>query len=188
MAVHRHDGQNTGDWQLGGARPVECGEGPANPSGGVVVRYTCSYLLQAQSRYVGNHASRTEVDSMAKTASTPTRVSADVFEAAAAVGRLEHRTATEQVNYWARIGMQIERSGTLAHRKVLDVAAGRSQFSELSDHDRQVAHALVDAAIAERVATAQFGPSARADGKRTVSIDEDGMLIEIGPDGAVRPL
>ncbi|MCB9390004.1 MAG: hypothetical protein H6512_10715 [Acidimicrobiia bacterium] len=66
---------------------------------------------------------------MAKTASTPTRVSADVFEAAAAVGRLEHRTATEQVNYWARIGMQIERSGTLAHRKVLDVAAGRSQFS-----------------------------------------------------------
>ena len=50
MAVHRHDGQNTGDWQLGGARPVECGEGPANPSGGVVVRYTCSYLLQAQSR------------------------------------------------------------------------------------------------------------------------------------------
>jgi deoxyxylulose-5-phosphate synthase len=125
---------------------------------------------------------------MAKTASTPTRVSADVFEAATSVAAVEHRTATEQVNYWARIGMQIERSGTLAHRKVVDVAAGRAQFAELTGHDRQVAHALVDAAIAERVASARFGTAARAEGKRTVSLDENGTLIEIGPDGVALPL
>jgi ParD-like antitoxin of type II bacterial toxin-antitoxin system len=39
---------------------------------------------------------------MAKTASTPTRVSADL---AASVAPAEFRTVTEQVNYWARIGM-----------------------------------------------------------------------------------
>jgi len=120
--------------------------------------------------------------------SMPTRVTADVFEAAAAVAALDHRSATEQINYWARIGMQVERSGTLAHRKVREAAAGRAQFAELADPDRQIAHALIDAAMSERVASARFGRSARTEGKRTVSLDDDGALIEISPDGTTRLL
>ena len=56
---------------------------------------------------------------MAKGTSTPTRVAADVAAAASAVAPSEHRTATEQINYWARIGMQVEReqrNATLARR------------------------------------------------------------------------
>ena len=121
-------------------------------------------------------------------ASTPTRVMADVFEAAAAVAAQDHRSATEQINHWARIGMQVERSGTLAHRKVREVAAGQAQFADLTDPDRQIAHALIDAALSERTAAARFGRSARAEGNRTVSLDDDGALIEISPDGTTRLL
>jgi len=126
---------------------------------------------------------------MAKTnASIPTRVTADVFEAAAAVAAQDQRSATEQINHWARIGMQVERSGTLAHRKVREVAAGQAQFTELTHPDRQTAHALIDAAMSERAASARFGRSARTEGKRTVSLDDDGALIEISPDGTTRLL
>jgi deoxyxylulose-5-phosphate synthase len=125
---------------------------------------------------------------MSTPSSTPTRISSDVVAAATEVGSSEHRSAAEQINHWARIGMQVERSSTLANRRVLAVAAGRAQFSELHPDERVAAHALIDAAIAERVASARFGESARAEGQRTVSLDEQGNLIEIAADGTITAL
>jgi hypothetical protein len=125
---------------------------------------------------------------MSKGASTPTRVAADVAASAAAVAPSEHRSIAEQINYWARIGMQVERSGSLAHRRVLAVAAGQEQFSGLDTEERVAAHALVDAQIAERAAAERFGPAARAAGHTTVSIDDEGRLVEISPGGARRYL
>jgi ParD-like antitoxin of type II bacterial toxin-antitoxin system len=125
---------------------------------------------------------------MAKTASTPTRVAADLAASAASVAPTENRTVTEQINYWARIGMQVERSGSLATRRLLAVAEGEAQFSTLNPGERTAAHAVIDAQIAMRVAQQRFGPDARTAGQTTVSIDDDGKLIEIGPDGSRRYL
>ncbi len=125
---------------------------------------------------------------MAKGTSTPTRVTADVATVAAAVAPAEHRTFAEQINYWARIGMQIERSGTLTNRRVLAAAAGTGQFSTLDPNERAAAHALIDAGIAGRIADERFGPASRVTGQRTVSLDDDGLLIEIAPDGSRRRL
>jgi ParD-like antitoxin of type II bacterial toxin-antitoxin system len=125
---------------------------------------------------------------MAKGASTPTRVAADVAATAASVAPTESRTVTEQINYWLRIGMQVERSGSVANRRVLAVAAGEAQFSTLTPDERTAAHALIDAGIAERAAKQRFGPDARTAGHTTVSIDDDGNLIEIAPDGSRRRL
>ena len=124
---------------------------------------------------------------MAKSTSVPSRITADVAAAAAAIAPGEHRTITEQINYRARIGMQVERSGSLASRRVLAVAAGAEQFSGLATEERLAAHALIDAGIAERAASERFGPAARAAGQTTVSI-EDGHLVEISPGGARRRL
>jgi hypothetical protein len=123
---------------------------------------------------------------MVKTASVPTRVAADVAASAASVAPTEHRTITEQINYWARIGMQVERSGSLATRRLLAVAAGEAQFSALNPEERTAAHAVIDAQIAERGAQQRFGPVARTAGQMTVSLDEDGNLIEIAADGSRR--
>jgi hypothetical protein len=125
---------------------------------------------------------------MPKGASTPTRVTADVAATAASVARTENRTVTEQINYWARLGMQVDRSTSVASRRVLAVVAGDAQFSTLTADERIVAHAKIDARIAERVAQERFGPAARRTGQVTVSVDDDGTLIEIASDGSRRPL
>lgn len=120
---------------------------------------------------------------MSKRRSVPTRVNADIATSAAAVATQESRTFAEQVNHWARIGMQVERSGSIANRRVLAVAAGEASFSTLDDDERTVAHAIIDAGIAERAAKHRFGPDARAAGNTTVALDEDGSVIEIAPGG-----
>ncbi|HEX9548094.1 MAG TPA: hypothetical protein VF942_12205 [Acidimicrobiales bacterium] len=125
---------------------------------------------------------------MTKGASTPTRVTADVAATAASVAPTENRTVTEQINYWARLGMQVERSTSVASRRVLAVVAGDAQFSTLTAEERTVAHSTIDARIAERAAKERFGLAARKAGQVTVSIDDDGNLIEIAPDGSRRPL
>lgn len=123
---------------------------------------------------------------MSRARSVPTRVNPDIAANAAAVATAESRTFAEQVNHWARIGMQIERSGSIANRRVLAVAAGEAPFSSLDDDERTVAHAIVDAGIAERAAKHRFGPDARAAGHTTVSLDEDGTVVEIAPGGERR--
>ena len=125
---------------------------------------------------------------MTKTASIPTRVAADLAASAASVAPTEDRTITEQINYWARIGMQVERSGSLASRRLLAVASGEAQFSTLTVDERTVAHALIDAQIAARASQQRFGPAARTAGQLTVSLDSDGHLISISPDGSRRRL
>jgi hypothetical protein len=125
---------------------------------------------------------------MAKTPSTPTRVAEDVATTAKAVALAENRSAAEQISHWARIGMQVERSGSVANRRVLAVAAGQAQFSSLTDDERVAAHAMVDARISELAAAQSFGAAARDEGYSTVSLDEDGNLIEIGADGSRRRL
>ena len=125
---------------------------------------------------------------MAKGASTPTRVNADIAAAAAAVAPAENRTTAEQINYWVRLGMQVERTASVASRRVLDVIAGETQFSTLTPDERTVAHVSIDARIAERSGEQRFGPAARKAGRVTVSIDDDGTLVEIAPDGSRRTL
>lgn len=125
---------------------------------------------------------------MGKASAVPTRVAADVATTAKAVAPAENRSAAEQISHWARIGMQVERSGSLANRRVLAVAAGREQFSALTGEERVAAHALVDARISELAAAQSFGATTRDEGYPTVSLDEDGNLVEIGPDGSRRPL
>ena len=69
-------------------------------------------------------------------ASVPTRVSADIAAAAAAVGAAEHRSAAEQINYWARVGIQLERATSVDHRRILAVAAGTEQARTLTPDER----------------------------------------------------
>jgi hypothetical protein len=115
-------------------------------------------------------------------------VNADIAAAAVAVAAAENRTVTEQVNYWAGLGMLLERSASAPGRQMLAAVSGEAQFSTLSAEERLHAHALIDGRIAERVAKQRFGPTARKAGQVTVSVDEDGHLIEITPGGGRRRL
>ncbi|MBK5223090.1 MAG: hypothetical protein JJE52_09475 [Acidimicrobiia bacterium] len=115
-------------------------------------------------------------------------MTADVAAAAASVAPSENRSVTEQINFWARIGMQVERSGTVTNRRVLAAAAGEAQFVSLTADERSAAHAHIDARISERANASRFGSAARSAGQTTVSIDDDGNLVEITPGGGSRRL
>jgi len=62
------------------------------------------------------------------------------------------------------------------------------QFSDLNTDERSIAHALIDANIARAAASQRFEPSRRRGGQRTVSLDDDGNLIEITADGTTTRL
>ena len=121
-------------------------------------------------------------------ASVPTRVSADIAAAAAAVGAAEHRSAAEQINYWARVGMQLERATSVDHRRILAVAAGTEQARTLTAEERIAARALIDVRIQSLASITSFGEQARARGETTVSLDDEGRIVEIAPDGTRRYL
>ncbi len=125
---------------------------------------------------------------MAKGATIQTRVTADVAAAATAVARAENRTTTEQINYWLRIGMQVERSTSAQNRQILAVATGDAQFSASNPQERDIAHAVIDARVAQRAAAVRLAATVRRSGQTTVSIDDDGNLVEIKPDGTRRLL
>jgi hypothetical protein len=120
---------------------------------------------------------------MSKAVSSPTRVAGDIAVAAAAVAPGENRTVTEQINRWARLGMQVERSTTATNRRVLAAITGEGQFADLTADERVVAHAAIDADITDRVARVRFGDLARRAGQTTVSVDDDGRVVRIAPDG-----
>ncbi len=84
--------------------------------------------------------------------------------------------------------MQIERSGSVTSRRVLAVANGDEQFSTLTTTERTAAHSLVDARTSERISKQRFGRDTRAAGSSTISLDDDGNLIEITPGGNRRRL
>lgn len=85
----------------------------------------------------------------------PIPMGAELLRQAASVAPPD-RTPAEQLNYWAQLGMHIDRQlGDLP--RVLDVAAGRAQFADLDRTERMLAHAVIDARIAEGIAQFRFG-------------------------------
>lgn len=80
--------------------------------------------------------------------------------AAAAAAAVEGCSVGEQINYWVRLGMLIERSGVAISERALAAADGRALFDELEPADSAAAHALVDARIAAAAATTTMAPGA----------------------------
>ena len=113
---------------------------------------------------------------------TPTRIAPDIVAAAKRVGAEEHRSQAEQINYWVRIGMALERQVSSTSRAVLAVVTGQKPFSSLTnDADRRAAHALDDASIATRAAAARPGANPQRDSAPFADVDEDGNLITVTP-------
>ena len=57
----------------------------------------------------------------------------------------------EQINYWARIGMRVERSKSVSSQRMLATIVGDAQFCALTADERVAAHAVIDSRMAERV-------------------------------------
>ena len=77
-------------------------------------------------------------------ANTPTRIDDDVFAAAKAAGAAQSRSAAQQVNHWARIGRQLEASGSVSQRDIARVLAGTRSYDSLDSFGQAVVRAEWD--------------------------------------------
>jgi len=121
-------------------------------------------------------------------ADRPTRFATDLLESAAAEGKRESRSAKQQLDHWARVGRSVSMHQTAARRRVEAALAGELPLADLTDSERLVANAELDASIQARAESMSFGDRLVAEGVATVALDDDGSLIEFRPDGSRRVL
>ncbi len=74
-------------------------------------------------------------------ATAPTRIDEDVFAAAKVAAVASSRSATQQVNHWARIGRALEASGTIRARDIANVLSGKASYDDLNAHEQAVVRA-----------------------------------------------
>lgn len=114
-----------------------------------------------------------------------TRVAADLFEAAAAEGALQSRSAKQQLDHWARVGRAVSTQHTASRRRVEAALAGEIDVDALNIEEGVVFNAEIAAAVQENLARTNYGAVLASRGITTVALDDDGRIIEYRPDGTV---
>jgi hypothetical protein len=118
------------------------------------------------------------------TADRPTRFASDLLESAAVEGKRESRSAKQQLDHWARVGRSVSMHQTAARRRVVAALAGELPFADLTEAERLVANADLDASIQIQAQSMSFGDRLAAEGVTTVALDDEGALVEHRPDGS----
>lgn len=117
-----------------------------------------------------------------------TRVAVDLLEAAETEASRESRSAREQLDHWARLGMHLSVRSTAARRRIERAVSGELPLSNLTSAERDVANAELSVAISEEANRISFADRLAAEGVTTVGSNEDGELVERRPDGTTRAL
>jgi len=113
-----------------------------------------------------------------------TRFAADLVDSAAIEGARQSRSSKQQLDHWARVGRAVSEHHSAARRRVEAALAGELELSELTDPERVVVDAELDAAIQENLHRTHYGSVLAARGITTVALDDDGNLVEYRPDGS----
>jgi hypothetical protein len=113
-----------------------------------------------------------------------TRFAADLVDAAAVEGARHSRSTKQQLDHWARVGRTVSTHHSTARRRVEAALKGTLALKDLRPEERLVTNAEVDAAVAERLSTMDYGDVLAAEGVVTVALDDEGRLVRHGPDGA----
>ncbi|WP_024793952.1 TA system antitoxin ParD family protein [Tomitella biformata] len=115
----------------------------------------------------------------------PTRVDRELFDSAAAEGKRQSRSAKQQLDHWIRVGRAVSSHESAARSRVEAALAGALGLDELTSDEGVVFNAEVSAAIDSRLADTDYGAILAEQGVTTVSLDDDGNMVERRPGGAV---
>ena len=109
---------------------------------------------------------------------SPTRVDDELYASAKAVGAVMSRSAAQQLAHWARVGRELEASGSISARDIARVLAG-DDYDSLSAEDQAVVRAAWAERIAARLADLDLEAEFVAEGHATVvELDEHGHVVE----------
>lgn len=108
----------------------------------------------------------------------PTRVDIEVFEAARSAASASSRSATQQINHWARIGRAFEEAPSTTVRDIQRVLSGELPYDALSEPAQSVVRASWDEAITEAIGELDLAAEFQAAGTGYAEADEQGNLVD----------
>lgn len=127
--------------------------------------------------------SRTPNAGGAARADVPTRIARDLLDAAAAEGRIESRSAKQQLDHWARLGRSVSLQQSASRRRIDAVLAGTLPTTALRQDERAIVNAELDAAITASAQQIDLAGALARQGITTVALDDNGALVQYNPDG-----
>lgn len=118
-------------------------------------------------------------------AASPVRLQRELMESAARIGLRHHRSAAEQIEYWAALGRQV--AHLLDPDSVLDVAAGITQLTLQPVDPVRIPPEQVFAAVDRDRSSASLAQLATtASCRYQACVGHPGYLEQILPDGSRR--
>ncbi|MFS3130468.1 TA system antitoxin ParD family protein [Nocardioides sp. Bht2] len=110
----------------------------------------------------------------------PTRFDAGLFEAAKVAGGQAHRSAAQQLAHWARLGQELEASGTISTRDVERVLAGQLGYDELGERDQVAVRTAWREEMDDRIDSLDLRAAFAAQGRTDHAVaDADGTVRQI---------
>jgi hypothetical protein len=115
------------------------------------------------------------------------KLSDEIVEFARTEGQVMYRSTGAQIEYWARIGREIEASGALGPAGVRKLFEGKGSVQDLSAQDMPNYLGLLDAKLrAIDGSDTRILDELRAGGHPIAGLDEEGKLVIEKPVGKKR--
>ena len=115
----------------------------------------------------------------------PLRVGDDLLTSAKLAADAAGRSAAQQIGYWAKLGRELERSGTVSVRDVADVLAGARSYDDLDAKSQAVVRAEWAERTEARRAALNLAERFAAEGRTWVEMTTEGDIVRREPHHAV---
>lgn len=109
---------------------------------------------------------------------SPARIDDELYASAKLAGDVQSRSASQQVAHWARIGREIEASGSISPRDVAAVLAGARSYDTLSPKEQAVVRAEWSTRMTELRSALDLAKDFAAAGRTWVELADDGSVVE----------
>lgn len=107
----------------------------------------------------------------------PLRVGDDLLASAKLAADASGRSAAQQIGYWARLGRELERSGSVSVREMAEVLAGSRSYDDLDPKAQATVRAEWDARIEARREALNLADRFAAEGRSWVEASPDGTIV-----------
>lgn len=118
----------------------------------------------------------------------PTRIADDIVEDARVEASSDGRSVAEQINFWARVGRNVTIHDSAMRQRIEAAAKGDLPLADLTRAEGRLFEAEAAVRLEDMLASTNLGAELNTAGITTVSLNDEGGLVERRPDGTERIL